>query len=90
MIQSLGSCAVTLLQRTFFNLKQQTVSVRTLRILCLTVLVSIKDYGNSSVKTWSFENAYPVKLIVSELSASKNEAVIETLELAYRRFELVS
>ena len=56
----------------------------------LTVLVSIKDYGDNAVKTWSFENAYPVKLIVSELSASKNEAVIETLELAYRRFELVS
>lgn len=55
----------------------------------LTVVVSIKDYGDTDVKTWNFEGAYPVKLVLSDLSSTKNEAVIETLELAYRRFELV-
>lgn len=55
----------------------------------LTVVVSIKDYGDTDVKTWNFDGAYPVKLVLSDLSSTKNEAVIETLELAYRRFELV-
>ena len=55
----------------------------------LTVVVSIKDYGDTDVKMWNFEGAYPVKLVLSDLSSTKNEAVIETLELAYRRFELV-
>ncbi len=55
----------------------------------LTVVVAIKDYGDTDVKTWNFDGAYPVKLVLSDLSSTKNEAVIETLELAYRRFELV-
>ena len=54
-----------------------------------TVIVSIINYGGDPVKTWNFERAYPVKLSLSDLGASKNEIVIETLELAYMRFSLV-
>ncbi len=54
-----------------------------------TVLVSILDYSGEPVKTWNFERAYPVKLSLSDLGASKNEIVIETLELAYMRFSLM-
>ena len=53
-----------------------------------TVIVSIVDFGERPVKTWNFKKAYPVKLAVSDLSASKNEIVIETLELAYQGFTL--
>lgn len=53
-----------------------------------TVIVSIVDFSERPVKTWNFKKAYPVKLAVSDLSASKNEIVIETLELAYQGFTL--
>lgn len=54
-----------------------------------TLVVSIIDYENQPVKTWNFEGAYPVKLSLSDLSASKSEIVIETLEIAYRKVSLV-
>lgn len=54
-----------------------------------TIVLSIIDYGDTPVKTWNFQGAYPVKLSVSDLSASKSEIVIETLELAYRKVTLV-
>lgn len=54
-----------------------------------TVIVRIKDYEGNEVKAWNFENAYPVKLSISDFSASKNEVVIETMELAYRKFRLM-
>lgn len=53
-----------------------------------TIVVSILDYQGTALKSWDFEGAYPVKLSIGELSASKNELVIETLELAYRNFHL--
>lgn len=54
-----------------------------------TLVVSIIDYESQPVKTWNFEGAYPVKLSLSDLSASKSEIVIETLEIAYRKVSLV-
>lgn len=55
-----------------------------------TIVLSIIDYTDTPVKTWNFQGAYPVKLSVSDLSASKSEIVIETLELAYRKVTLVN
>lgn len=54
-----------------------------------TVIVSIVDYDDHPVKTWNIIKAYPVKLAVTDLSSSKNEIVIETLELAYQGLTLV-
>jgi len=59
-----------------------------------TVIVSILDKSSSPdkivpIKTWNFEKAYPVKLSISDMSASKNEVMIETIELAYMRFKQV-
>lgn len=54
-----------------------------------TVIVSIVDYDDQPVKTWNIIKAYPVKLAVTDLSSSKNEIVIETLELAYQGLTLV-
>lgn len=36
---------------------------------------------------WNFIKAYPVKWSVSNLDASKNEVMIDTVELAYQRFK---
>lgn len=55
----------------------------------LTVAVSLIDSNDTALKTWNFTGAYPVKLSITDLSASKNEVIIETLELAYRRFKLM-
>ena len=49
-----------------------------------TVLVSVLNEEHQPVRTWRFTDAYPVKLNVSELNATKNEVVIETLELAFK------
>lgn len=54
-----------------------------------TLILSIVDYTGKAVKTWNFVKAYPVKLSLTDLSASKNEIVIETLEIAYQRVNLV-
>lgn len=48
-----------------------------------TVQVSLMDENNNPVKSWRFYQAYPVKIGYSDLGATKNEVVIETLELAY-------
>lgn len=48
-----------------------------------TAIVTLLNENHIPVKVWAFNNAYPVKLEVSSLSASKSELVIETLELAY-------
>lgn len=48
-----------------------------------TVVVTLLNEEHKPVKAWSFNNAYPVKLNVSNLDANKNELVIETMELAY-------
>lgn len=64
-------------------------AVESFRFETRTVLVSIINYGGDPVKTWNFERAYPVKLSLSDLGSTKNEIVIETLELAYMRFSLM-
>lgn len=48
-----------------------------------TVLVSILNNMHMPVANWVFTNAYPIKLELSSLNASKGELVIQTLELAY-------
>ncbi|MBO7427108.1 MAG: phage tail protein [Paludibacteraceae bacterium] len=48
-----------------------------------TAIVTLLNENHLPVKVWAFNNAYPVKIEVSQLGANKNELVIETLELAY-------
>lgn len=52
-----------------------------------TVNVSLVGSSkNDILRAWKFMNVYPLKLKLSDLSSTKNEVVIETLELAYRDF----
>ena len=48
------------------------------------VEVSLLDYQGTPLKSWSFVGAYPVKIQITDLNASNNSLVIETLELAYK------
>lgn len=49
-----------------------------------TVTIEILDDDKNPLASWEFSHAYPVKLEIGSLNASKNEIVITTLELAYR------
>ncbi len=48
-----------------------------------TVVVSVLNEKHEPVVSWNFIRAYPLKLSVTNLNASKSELIIETMELAY-------
>jgi phage tail-like protein len=50
----------------------------------VTVLVTLLNDLHLPVSAWSFKNAYPVKMTISDLNAQNNAIVIETIELAYQ------
>jgi phage tail-like protein len=52
--------------------------------------VILLDEEGSPLVTWQFEKAYPIKYQVSGFNAERSELVIESIELAYTRFEKVS
>ncbi len=54
-----------------------------------TVQVSLMNELGSELVTWSFSNAYPVGVKISEFKSTDNTIVIETLELAYNYFDRV-
>ena len=55
------------------------------------ITVSLLDFeGQDKAKPlvqWAFQKAYPVKWVISDLKSQDGTLVIETLELAYARFE---
>ena len=53
------------------------------------VLVTLLDDAGIPISAWLFMNAYPVKWRVSDLDATSNTVVIETLELAYQRMQVI-
>jgi phage tail-like protein len=55
-----------------------------------TVLVNLLNENDHPVVSWLFMNAYPVSWSSSDLNADENKVVIETLELAYSRFQRLS
>lgn len=62
-------------------------AMTTFRFAPATVLVSLLDERDDPVMSWAFFNAYPVSWQSSDLDANANSIVIETLELAYTRFQ---
>jgi phage tail-like protein len=53
------------------------------------VLVTLLDDAAIPIAGWLFLNAYPVTWRVSDLDATTNTVVIETLELAYQRMQVL-
>ena len=51
------------------------------------VLVALLDDNGLPAAAWLFWKAYPVRWNVSDLDADNNSLVIETMELAYTRFQ---
>lgn len=54
------------------------------------ILVNLLNENDLPVVSWLFMNAYPVSWSSSDLNADENKVVIETLELAYSRFQRFS
>ena len=53
------------------------------------VLVTLLDAAGLPISGWLFMNAYPVKWRVSDLDATANSVVIETMELTYQRMQVM-
>ena len=52
------------------------------------VLISLLDEENQPIKTWTFNQAYPVQWTVTDFNAMKNEIVIETVHIKYNSFSI--
>lgn len=50
------------------------------------ILITLLDEADNPVAIWNVVQAYPLKWSTSDLKASDNSIVIETLELAYQYF----
>ncbi len=48
--------------------------------------VSLLNEEHNPVMSWNFVNAYPVKWSVSDLDATKNEVVVDTVEITYQYY----
>jgi phage tail-like protein len=53
------------------------------------VLVTLLDHTRLPIAGWLFMKAYPVKWSVSDLDADANSVVIEHMELAYQRMQVM-
>jgi phage tail-like protein len=53
------------------------------------VLVTLLDNTRIPIAGWLFMKAYPVKWSVSDLDADANSVVIEHMELAYQRMQVM-
>jgi phage tail-like protein len=52
----------------------------------VTLYVSLLNEKHVPLSSWSFVDAYPVKWETSRLDATKNEVVVDTIEIAYKYF----
>ncbi|MFN6945487.1 MAG: phage tail protein [Cytophagaceae bacterium] len=60
----------------------------TAEISTKNLLIRLLDEEKQTIMAWSIVDAYPVKWSVSNFNSMKNEIVVETIELVYKRFEL--
>ena len=51
------------------------------------IMVTLLSDENTPLVGWLFVNAYPTKWQASDMNASQNEIMVETIEFAYHRFE---
>jgi len=52
------------------------------------IIITLLNPEHQPLKTWKVNNAWPRKWAVSDLNASENSIVIETLELSYSFFTI--
>ena len=70
------------------NLAFSTMTFSPSQVL-VVLLDDIRGAEYIPAAAWLFQDAYPVKWEISDLDGSKNAVVIETMELAYSRFQSV-
>ncbi len=56
-------------------------------IKSVNLIIRLVDRNDKTQASWKVYNTWPVKFEYEPLSANSNELAIETLELAYNRFE---
>lgn len=61
-----------------------------LRIRPVNLMVELLNEAHEPLMGWNIVNAYPLKWSVSEFNAQQNSLVIETLELRYQYFTMLS
>ncbi|MDJ0715444.1 MAG: phage tail protein [Prochloraceae cyanobacterium] len=65
------------------------VAMSSMKFAPSNVLVMLLNEEDIPLASWLFQSAYPVKWTVSDLDANQNQVVIDTMELAYGRFQSV-
>lgn len=53
------------------------------------VLITLFNESGVPIGGWLFKKAYPVKWSVSDLDAQSNSVAVDTMELAYTRFQIL-
>lgn len=81
------------LKRGYFSalpspiMKWANAAIVNLEIIPCQVQVMLLDEVHKPAQIWNFFNAYPVKISVSDLKATDNSYLIESMELAYQFFK---
>ncbi|NER78561.1 MAG: phage tail protein [Leptolyngbya sp. SIO1D8] len=63
------------------------LAMSTLKFQPGNVLVMLLNAKNIPISSWLFQETYPLRWSVSDLDANQNAVVIDTMELAYTRFQ---
>ncbi len=63
------------------------IAMSSMKLAPSNVLVMLLNENDIPLSSWLFLRAYPVKWTVSDLDANANTVVIDTMELAYARFQ---
>lgn len=56
----------------------------------LHVFVKLLNSKTEPLQTWQFEAAFPIKWAVSGFNSTQNAVVVESVELAYKKFKVVT
>jgi len=65
------------------------ISLSLFKFSASNVLVTLFDDSNVPTAGWMFLNTYPVRWATSDLDAGQNGVVIDTMELAYTRMQIM-
>ena len=65
------------------------VALSTFKFAPSNVLVTVLSESSIPLGAWLFIKAYPVRWSTSDLDASQNNVVIDTMELAYTRMQIL-
>ena len=65
-------------------------AIENLDIRPITIIVTLLNEKNEPLQTYNIVNAWPKKWSVSDFNAQESKIVVETMELSYQYFKVVS